>query len=163
MTQLFDPLFTLNSSFQCVAKLLNREIVSQYDGNMPWTKAIDLKYYKKLCKLVTFYFKIQFLHIPQYLLCKNLSIDKMSNTVLTFSDRSRQFSTSAIYLVSYNAEGPQFSVNLASTLCKLAEMSKSKGEDFNLNTVQNGKHMGYSWQRAGPAPWPIYLKNQGYL
>merc|ERR1712239_120736 len=49
-TQLFDPSFCLNGIFYNVAKLLNREITSQYEGlgTMPWLSKIDPIYYLKI-------------------------------------------------------------------------------------------------------------------
>ena len=135
MTQLFDPCFNLNSTFFCVAKLLNCEIISSYEGTMAWTRTVDLKLNRKLVKLVSFYFKIQSLNIPRYLLCKELSLGKMSNMILAFSDGSLQISTCAIYLLSYNTHDPEFSVDLVSTLCRLGEICTKKGENNTVNTV----------------------------
>ena len=44
--------------------------------------------------------------------------------------------------MSYNAEGPEYSVALASTLCRLGEISKAKGEDVKVNTVPKRETTG---------------------
>ena len=102
---------------------------------MPWHHKIDPKFNRKLVKLVSFYFRIQYLNVPRYLLCKELSMNKINNMILAFSDGSRQFSTSAIYLVSFNPSGPEYSVTLVSTLCRLGQVCAKGGEDSNVNTI----------------------------
>ena len=103
-TQLFDSSFCLNGIYLNVAKLLNREILVAYEGSgsMPWLHKIDPRFYHKITKLVQFYFKSQYLHINRYLLCKELSLNKMHNMVIGFSDGSQHFASSVVYLVSYN-------------------------------------------------------------
>ena len=123
-TQLFDPSFCLNGIFFNVSKLMNREIISSYEGTgtMPWLSKIDPKHYQKINKLVHLYFWSYFLNITRYLLCKNLPMSNMHNMVIAFSDGSRQFSTSVVYLVSYNPDGPEYSINMVSTLSRLGQI-----------------------------------------
>ena len=61
-------------------------------------------------------------------------MNNMHNMVIAFSDGSRQFSTSVVYLVSYNPDGPEYSINMVSTLSRLGQISK-KGEEMDANTV----------------------------
>ena len=128
-TQMFDPSFCLNGIFYNVAKLLNREITSQYEGTMHWLCKIDPKHYLKIQKLVNFYFRSQYLNINRYLLCKELNMSNMKNLLLAFSDGSRQFSTSVVYLVSYNDNGPEYTVNIVSSLSRLGKISQKEGEE----------------------------------
>ena len=58
--------------------------------------------------------------------------------VIAFSDGSRQFSMSVVYLVSYNADGPEYTVNMVSSLSRLGKMSK-KGEEIDINTIPKRK------------------------
>ena len=102
---------------------------------MPWLHKIDPKYYHKMNKLVCFYFRSQYLNINRYLLCKELHMSNMHNMVIAFSDGSRQFSTSVVYLVSYNANGPQYTIYLVSLLSRLGRMSKTEGEEIDMYTV----------------------------
>ena len=53
----------------------------------------------------------------------------MKNMVIAFSDGSRQFSTSVVYLVSYNDNGPEYTVNMVSSLSRLGKISKKEGEE----------------------------------
>ena len=96
---------------------------------MPWLSKIDPKYYLKIQKLVKFYFRSQYLNINRYLLCKELNMSNMKNMILAFSDGSRQFSTSVVYLVSYNDNGPEYTVNMVSSLSRLGKISKKEGEE----------------------------------
>ena len=116
---------------------MNHEVIASYEetGKMPWLSKIDPKHYRNITKLVCFYFRSQFLTITRYLLCKNLSINNMHNMVIAFSDGSRQFSTSVVYLVSYNPNGPEYSINMVSTLSRLGQISKKEGEEMDSNTV----------------------------
>ena len=136
-SQLFDPSFCLNGIFFNIANLINREVIASYKGTgtMPWLTKIDPKHYNNITKIVQLYFRSQSLTITRYLLCKNLSIDKMHNMVIAFSDGSRQFSTSVVYLVSYNPNGPEYSINMVSSLSRLGRMSKKEGEAMDSNTV----------------------------
>ena len=102
---------------------------------MPWLHKIDQKYYLKIHKLVKFYFRSQYLNINRYLLCKELHMSNMKNMVIAFSDGSRQFSTSVVYLVSYDANGPEYTVNMVSSLSRLGRMSKKEGEEIDMYTV----------------------------
>ena len=66
----------------------------------------------------------------------------MKTVIFGFSDGSLQFSTSYIYLLSYDCTGDKYSINLVSTLCKLADKTKTaKILDTNdledLEKVQN--------------------------
>ena len=54
---------------------------------------------------------------------------------MAFSDGSKQFSTSVVYLVSFNPNGPEYSVTLVSTLCRLGQVCAKEGEDIDVNTV----------------------------
>ena len=136
-TQLFDPSFCLNGIFYNVSKLLNCKITSQYEGSgaMPWLHNINPKYYLKIHKLVKFYFRSQYLNINRYLLCKELQMTNMKNMVIAFSDGSRQFSTSVVYLVSYNDNGPEYTINMVSSLSRLGKISKKEGEESDMYTV----------------------------
>ena len=89
-SQLFDPSFCLNGIFFNIANLINREVIASYKGTgtMPWLTKIDPKHYNNITKIVQLYFRSQSLTITRYLLCKNLSIDKMHNMVIAFSDGS---------------------------------------------------------------------------
>ena len=129
MTQLFDPLFCLNAIFFNIAKFLNREITSSYLGTMPWLHKIDPKYNRKLVKIVRLYFRVQYLNIPRYILCKDLPLNKMNNMILAFSDGSLQLSTSTVYLVSFNPNGHEYAVTLISTLSRLGQVSAKQEEE----------------------------------
>ena len=71
------------------------------------------------------YFDIQYLELPKYLLVRDVPVENMKNVIFGFSDGSLQFSTSCIYLLSYDCRGNMYSINLVSTLCKLADKTKS--------------------------------------
>ena len=136
-TQLFDSSFCLNGIYLNVGKLLNREIIVDYEGpnSMPWLHKIDPKFYYKITKLVQFYFQSQYLHINRYLLCKELSLKKMKNMVIGFSDGSKHFASSVIYLVSYNPNSSEYAVNMVSSLFRLGAITKDNGEDNDSNTM----------------------------
>ena len=102
---------------------------------MPWLHKIDPKYYCNITKLVHFFFRVQYLNISRYLLCKELKMNQMHNIRIAFSDGSLQFCTSVVYLVSYNPDGPEYSVNLVSTLSRLGKMSPKQGKEIDVNTV----------------------------
>ena len=57
--------------------------------------------------------------------CKDVPAPNIRNIILGFSDGSLQFSTSCIYLLSYDCTGNNYSINLVSTLSKLAYKTKS--------------------------------------
>ena len=59
----------------------------------------------------------------------------MKKLLLAFSDGSRQFSTSVVYLVSYNDNGPEYAVNMVSSLSRLGKISKEEGEESDMYTV----------------------------
>ena len=59
----------------------------------------------------------------------------MKTLLLAFSDGSRQFSTSVVYLVSYNDNGPEYTVNIVSSLSRLGKISKKEGEEGDMCTV----------------------------
>ena len=40
-----------------------------------------------------------------------------------------------VYLVSYNANGPEYTVNMVSSLSRLGRMSKKEGEEIDMYTV----------------------------
>ena len=102
---------------------------------MPWLHRIDSRFYHKVTKLVQFYFKSQYFHINRYLLCKELSMNRMHNMVIAFSDGSQHFGSSVVYLVSYNPDGSDYAINMVSSLSRLGAISKEKGEENDLNTV----------------------------
>ena len=131
ITQSFDPLFNLTSVFLCVARLVQREILSKVDGTMGMNQIIDNEHHKVLYKLVKLYFAIQYLELPRYLLVRNVPVENVRNVIIGFSDGSAQFSTSCIYLLSYDCKGDRYSINLVSTLCKLADKT---------NTAKNLNH-----------------------
>ena len=70
--------------------------------------------------------------MPKYLVVPNTLLHKMTNTVLAFSDGSKQLATSAVYLLSYDNNGTNHRVSLMSTLCKLNVNAKAP----LLNTVR---------------------------
>ena len=121
----FYPLFNLTSIFTCVARLVQREILSQEEGVMSMSQKVNVKHYRVLYKLVKLYFAIQYLELPRYLLVRDVPVENMRNVIFGFSDGSLQFSTSCIYLLSYDCKGNKYSINLVSTLCKLADKTKS--------------------------------------
>ena len=93
-------------------------------------------------KVVELYFRTQLLELPRYLLVRDVPVQNIVNIIIAFSDGSAQFSTSAVYLLSMDSNSKKFCINLVSTLCKLAEKSKSKGEDIQLNTVPKKESHG---------------------
>ena len=54
-----------------------------------------------------------------------MPVENMKNVIFGFSDGSLQFSTSCIYLLSYDCRGDKYRINLVSTLYKLADKTKS--------------------------------------
>ena len=102
---------------------------------MPWLHKIDTRFYHKITKLVQFYFKLQYLHINRYLLCKELSLNKMHNMVISFSDGSQHFASSVVYLVSYNPNSFEYAINMVSSLSRLGAITKDNGEGNDSNTV----------------------------
>ena len=70
LAQSFDPLFNLTSIFTCVARLVQREILSQEGGVMSMSQKVNVKHYRVLYKLVKLYFAIQYLELPRYLLVR---------------------------------------------------------------------------------------------
>ena len=118
IAQVFDPLFNITCIYLSVARLINREILSAKEGVMPMTEKVNPMHYFLLYKLVTLYFRIQFLKLPRYLLVKDVPSENIKNVILAFSDGSAQFSTSCVYLLSYDCKGEKYSVTLVSTLSK---------------------------------------------
>ena len=55
--------------------------------------------------------------------------------MIAFSDGSRQFSTSVIYLVSCNDNGPEYTVIMVSSPSRLGRMSKKEGEESDMYSV----------------------------
>ena len=96
LAQSFDPLFNLTCIYTCVARLVQREILSQEDGTMGMSQIVNVKHYKVLSKLVKLYFAIQYLELPRYLLVKDVPVENMKNVIFGFSDCSLQFSTSCM-------------------------------------------------------------------
>ena len=62
--------------------------------------------------------------------------------ILAFSDGSWQLSTSAVYLVSFNPNGHEYSVPLISTLSRLGNISAKQGEESDVNTVPKRECFG---------------------
>ena len=52
-------------------------------------------------------------------------MENVRNVIIGFTDGLAQFSTSCIYLLSYDCKGDRYSINLVSTLCKLADKTKT--------------------------------------
>ena len=76
-------------------------------------------------KLAHFFFAIQKLNLPRYLLVREVPAPNIINVIMGFSDGSLQFTTSVIYLLSYDCTGNKYSINLVSTLSKPANKPKS--------------------------------------
>ena len=86
---------------------------------------VDPKHHELLIKLAHFFFAIQKLDLPRYLLVREVPAPNIRNVIMGFSDGSLQFSTSVIYLLSYDCTGNKYNINLVSTLSKLADKPKS--------------------------------------
>ena len=86
---------------------------------------IDPIHHKELIKLFGLYFAIQYLELPRYLLVKDIPAENIRNVIIGFSDGSAQFSTSCIYLLSYDCTQEKYNISLVSTLCKLAEKTRT--------------------------------------
>ena len=86
-------------------------------------------------------------------------MSNMKNMVIAFSDGSRQFSTPVVYLVSYNDNGPEYTVNMVSSLSRLGRMSKKRGKRVICIPCQNMSAMGYFWQPAESVILQTYFRN----
>ena len=150
VAQTFDPLCCLNGVFLCIARLVNRLCIMDYEGTMPLKFPIDKKHFPKLEKVVNMYFRIQTLQLRRYLLMRDVPLDCMENTIIAFSDGSSEFATSAVYLLSKDKRNNNYTINLVSTLCKIAEPSKGKDlEAVMLTTVPKTEGHGLFLATSG--------------
>ena len=88
LAQSFDPLFNLTCVFSCVARLVQREILSKVEGTMGMSQVIDDEHHKVLYKLVRLYFAIQYLELRKYLLVREVLVKNVRNVIIGFSDGS---------------------------------------------------------------------------
>ena len=65
-------------------------------------RKVDPIHHTVLIKLVGLYFAIQYLELPRYSLVRDVPAENIRNVIIGFSDGSAQFSTSHIYLLSYD-------------------------------------------------------------
>merc|ERR1712089_27624 len=86
IAQAFDPLMILIASYSNVARLIQRHILSTYDGKgvMPMSYQIDCKHYNLLNKLAKLFFACQRLTVPRYLLVKDVSSKNIRNVNAVF-------------------------------------------------------------------------------
>ena len=125
MTQAFDPQFNLTCVYTCLARLTQRHILSRHGGVMSMSHKVDPEYHQILIRLVRFFFTIQHLDLPRYLLVKEVPAPNIRNVIMGFSDGSLQFSTRVIYSLCYDCTGNKYNISLVSTLSKLADKPKS--------------------------------------
>merc|ERR1712101_42572 len=121
LSQCFDPSFTFNAIYHNVARLINRRVLKSTSTTMPMNYQIKKEHYPLLNKLADLFFQTQTLSVPKHLLLKNTSSINMRNYLIGFSDGSLQFSTSCIYLVSYNIVTKEVHTSLIKTSSKIAE------------------------------------------
>ena len=124
MAMCFEPMFTLNSIYHNIARLVNRTIIHGSDEKIHMKDSIQRKHFPKLVKLAELYFLIQHIKVPRYVLVTDTGLRDMRNTLVAFSDGLENFFTSCIYLISENTQTHKSKTTLLTTLSKIAGTTK---------------------------------------
>merc|ERR1711955_38490 len=121
LSQCFYPSFTFNSIYHNVARLINRRVLKSTPGTMPMYHKIDQEHFPLLNKLADLFFQTQSVSVPKHLLIPNTRLSNMRNYLLRFSDRSLQFSTACVYLVSCSVTTEEVHTSLIATSSKISD------------------------------------------
>ena len=124
LSQVFDPAFIFNPVYHNVAKLINRRILTSHPMPLAMTQKVPESHFPVLRKLSQLFFETQKLTTPQYAILLNTSGANMKNYLIGFADGSLNFSTSSIYLLSYDTTSDRSRTSLINTMSKLVDNTK---------------------------------------
>ena len=124
LSQVFDPAFIFNAIYHNVAKLVNRRILTSNPKPLTMTQRVPKCHFPILEKLSQLFFETQKLSTDRYALLPETPMRSMKNYIIGFADRSLNFSTSCIYLVSCDTKSARSQTSLVNTMSKLVDNTK---------------------------------------
>ena len=124
MAMSFEPIFTFNSVYHNVARLVNREILQNNPEKIHMNHLIRKQHFAILAKLAELYFLIQHIRVPHYVLVADTELKFMQNMLVAFSYGSQNFATSCVYLLSKNKHANKRKTTLLMTHSKIAGITK---------------------------------------